>query len=79
MTSNTTLSLGPGGARMRPALYARVSTDDRGQDPETQLYQLRQASGAQEARVYVSRRPGEARQPAGAVAEGEPAIRRHPL
>ena len=40
---------------MRPALYARVSTDDKGQDPETQLYQLRQASGAQEARVYVDR------------------------
>ncbi len=28
--------------RNRSALYARVSTDDRGQDPETQLRQLRE-------------------------------------
>jgi DNA invertase Pin-like site-specific DNA recombinase len=27
---------------LRAAIYARVSTDDRGQDPETQLRQLRQ-------------------------------------
>lgn len=27
---------------MKVALYARVSTDDKGQDPETQLYKLRQ-------------------------------------
>jgi DNA invertase Pin-like site-specific DNA recombinase len=27
---------------MRVAIYARVSTDDRGQDPENQLAQLRQ-------------------------------------
>jgi DNA invertase Pin-like site-specific DNA recombinase len=29
-------------AARRAALYARVSTDDRGQDPETQLRQLRE-------------------------------------
>jgi DNA invertase Pin-like site-specific DNA recombinase len=27
---------------MRVAIYARVSTDDKGQDPENQLAQLRQ-------------------------------------
>ena len=37
------------------ALYARVSTDDKGQDPETQLHQLRQAAGVQGVRVYVDR------------------------
>ena len=29
-------------ATRRAALYARVSTDDKGQDPETQLRQLRE-------------------------------------
>ncbi len=29
-------------AARRAGLYARVSTDDRGQDPETQLRQLRE-------------------------------------
>ncbi|WP_236993876.1 recombinase family protein [Methanomassiliicoccus luminyensis] len=28
--------------QLRAALYARVSTDDQGQDPETQLFRLRQ-------------------------------------
>ena len=32
-------------ATRRAALYARVSTDDRGQDPETQLRQLREYAG----------------------------------
>ena len=32
-------------ALRRAALYARVSTDDRGQDPETQLRQLREYAG----------------------------------
>jgi len=31
---------------MKVALYARVSTDDRGQDPETQLRKLRERSAA---------------------------------
>ena len=35
------------------ALYARVSTQDRGQDPETQLTQLRQVAGEIDARAYV--------------------------
>jgi DNA invertase Pin-like site-specific DNA recombinase len=30
---------------MRVAIYARVSTDDKGQDPENQLRELRLASG----------------------------------
>ncbi len=41
---------------MRPALYARVSTDDKGQDPETQLYQLRQVLWS--SRGARLRRPG---------------------
>jgi len=28
--------------KKRVAIYARVSTDDKGQDPETQLMQLRE-------------------------------------
>ncbi len=40
---------------MRPALYARVSTDDKGQDPETQLVQLQQAVGDAATRTYVDR------------------------
>ena len=32
-------------AARRAALYARVSTDDKGQDPETQLRQLREYAG----------------------------------
>ncbi len=32
-------------ATRRAALYARVSTDDKGQDPETQLRQLREFAG----------------------------------
>jgi DNA invertase Pin-like site-specific DNA recombinase len=31
----------PGGVVMRVAIYARVSTDDKGQDPENQLRELR--------------------------------------
>ena len=35
------------------AIYARVSTRDHGQDPETQLVQLRQAAGDASTRPYV--------------------------
>ena len=41
---------------MRVAIYARVSTDDKGQDPENQLAQLRAwcaNTGHQIAREYV--------------------------
>src|ERR1700730_6621078 len=40
----------------RVAIYARVSTDDRGQDPENQLAQLRawcQSSGHLVSREYI--------------------------
>ena len=35
----------------RVAIYARVSTDDRGQDPETQLRQLREYAGRRDFEV----------------------------
>jgi DNA invertase Pin-like site-specific DNA recombinase len=46
---------------MRIALYARVSTDDRGQDPENQLRQLRQwcaSAGHQIAHEYIDHESG---------------------
>jgi DNA invertase Pin-like site-specific DNA recombinase len=46
---------------MRIAIYARVSTDDRGQDPENQLRQLRQwcaSAGHELVREYVDKESG---------------------
>jgi DNA invertase Pin-like site-specific DNA recombinase len=46
---------------MRIAIYARVSTDDKGQDPENQLRQLRQwcaDAGHTVAHEYVDRESG---------------------
>jgi DNA invertase Pin-like site-specific DNA recombinase len=46
---------------MRIAIYARVSTDDKGQDPENQLRQLRQWSataGHKIAREYIDHESG---------------------
>ena len=46
---------------MRIAIYARVSTDDRGQDPENQLHQLRQwctDAGHQLVHEYVDKESG---------------------
>jgi len=46
---------------MRIAIYARVSTDDKGQDPENQLRQLRQwcaTAGHEIAHEYIDRESG---------------------
>ena len=46
---------------MRVAIYARVSTDDKGQDPENQLSQLREwcnRSGHEIVREYVEHESG---------------------
>jgi DNA invertase Pin-like site-specific DNA recombinase len=46
---------------MRIAIYARVSTDDRGQDPENQLRQLRQwcaTAGHEVAHEYIDHESG---------------------
>ena len=46
---------------MRIAIYARVSTDDKGQDPENQLHQLRQwcnDAGHQLVHEYVDKESG---------------------
>jgi DNA invertase Pin-like site-specific DNA recombinase len=46
---------------MKTALYARVSTDDKGQDPETQLRELRawsQAAGHEIVGEYVDHETG---------------------
>jgi DNA invertase Pin-like site-specific DNA recombinase len=46
---------------MRIAIYARVSTDDKGQDPENQLRQLRQwcaSAGHEIAHEYMDRESG---------------------
>jgi DNA invertase Pin-like site-specific DNA recombinase len=46
---------------MRIAIYARVSTDDKGQDPENQLRQLRQwcaSSGHELLHEYIDRESG---------------------
>ena len=46
---------------MRVAIYARVSTDDRGQDPENQLIALREwctRSGHDIAAEYVDHESG---------------------
>jgi DNA invertase Pin-like site-specific DNA recombinase len=46
---------------MRVAIYARVSTDDRGQDPENQLAQLRAwcvAAGHQVVEEFVDHASG---------------------
>jgi DNA invertase Pin-like site-specific DNA recombinase len=46
---------------MRIAIYARVSTDDKGQDPENQLRQLREwcaSAGHEIAREYIDRESG---------------------
>jgi DNA invertase Pin-like site-specific DNA recombinase len=47
---------------MKAAIYARVSTDDRGQDPETQLRELRawcQAAGHEIVGEYVDLESGK--------------------
>ena len=45
---------------MRIALYARVSTDDKGQDPENQLRQLRQwCAGHEIIHEYIDQRLGQ--------------------
>jgi DNA invertase Pin-like site-specific DNA recombinase len=47
---------------MRAALYARVSTDNRGQDPETQLRELRawcQAAGHEIIEEYIDYETGK--------------------
>jgi DNA invertase Pin-like site-specific DNA recombinase len=49
------------GSTMRVAIYARVSTDDKGQDPENQLSQLREwcnRSGHEIVREYVEHESG---------------------
>jgi DNA invertase Pin-like site-specific DNA recombinase len=49
------------GGNMRIAIYARVSTDDKGQDPENQLRELRQwcaSVGHTIAREYIDRESG---------------------
>ena len=44
---------------MRIAIYARVSTDDKGQDPENQLRQLREwCAGHEIAHEYVDQESG---------------------
>jgi len=46
---------------MRIAIYARVSTDDKGQNPENQLIQLRQwcaGAGHEIVREYIDRESG---------------------
>jgi DNA invertase Pin-like site-specific DNA recombinase len=46
---------------MRIAIYARVSTDDKGQDPENQLRQLREwcaSAGHEIAHEYIDRESG---------------------
>ena len=44
---------------MRIAIYARVSTDDKGQEPENQLRQLREwCAGHEIAREYIDRETG---------------------
>ena len=46
---------------MRIAIYARVSTDDKGQDPENQLRQLRQwcaSDGHELVHEYVDHESG---------------------
>ena len=46
---------------MRIAIYARVSTDDKGQDPENQLRQLRQwcaSAGHELVHEYVDNESG---------------------
>jgi DNA invertase Pin-like site-specific DNA recombinase len=46
---------------MRMAIYARVSTDDKGQDPENQLRQLRQwcaTAGHEIAQEYIDHESG---------------------
>jgi DNA invertase Pin-like site-specific DNA recombinase len=46
---------------MRMAIYARVSTDDKGQDPENQLRQLRQwctTAGHELAHEYIDKESG---------------------
>jgi DNA invertase Pin-like site-specific DNA recombinase len=46
----------PGGVAMRVAIYARVSADDKGQDPENQLRELRAwcaAGGHAVSREYI--------------------------
>jgi DNA invertase Pin-like site-specific DNA recombinase len=56
---------------MRVAIYARVSTDDRGQDPENQLRELRDwvvNSGHLISREYVDNDSGRK----GASEEGGP-------
>ena len=47
---------------MRIAIYARVSTDDKGQDPENQLRQLRQwcaSAGHELVHQYVDHESGK--------------------
>lgn len=47
---------------MKVALYARVSTDDQGQNPETQLYRLRDTARARGYEVvdeYIDHRSGK--------------------
>jgi DNA invertase Pin-like site-specific DNA recombinase len=49
------------GQQMRIAIYARVSTDDKGQDPENQLRQLRQwcaNAGHERVHEYVDHESG---------------------
>src|SRR4051812_2289867 len=50
-----------GGVTMRIAIYARVSTDDKGQDPENQLRELRawcMSAGHQIVHEYVDHESG---------------------
>jgi DNA invertase Pin-like site-specific DNA recombinase len=50
-----------GDMQMRVAIYARVSTDDKGQDPENQLQQLRAwcaSAGHEIAHEYIDRESG---------------------
>jgi DNA invertase Pin-like site-specific DNA recombinase len=49
------------GIQMRIAIYARVSTDDKGQDPENQLRQLRDwcaHAGHEIVHEYVDKESG---------------------
>ena len=57
----TTLFPLPGGIPIRVAIYARVSTDDKGQDPENQLRELRDwaiNSGHTISQEYVDHESG---------------------
>lgn len=46
--------------QLRAAIYARVSTNDQGQDPETQLHRLRQVCRTREYKIMGGTRSSPA-------------------